>query len=297
MYPIPVSTVCILSPAKINLFLAITGRREDGFHNLLSLAAPLAWGDTLHASAAEEFSLECDDPTLTLDTDNLVLKAAEAFRASTGWKGGADFRLEKNIPVGAGLGGGSSNAVATLKALNQLSGGRMSLSALSEVAATLGADCPLFVDSAPVIMRGRGDILEKLTDSECDRLRNQRVLIFKPGFGVSTPWAYKKMVENPQFYTSSATAESRLEQWRNDNDAKLESLYLNDMQAVVYAKYPALPTLHNILRQRFGLSARMSGSGSASFALLGEDTPSEPIESCIREAWGQTAVILKPRLA
>src|SRR6478752_7320803 len=96
--------VSVFSPAKLNLFLAITGRRADGFHDLVSLAAPLEFGDTLEVESASEFSLWCDDPNLAVDESNLVLKAARAFAAATSYRGGARFTLRKRIPLGAGLG-------------------------------------------------------------------------------------------------------------------------------------------------------------------------------------------------
>src|SRR5258707_1195531 len=129
--------VSVFSPAKLNLFLAVTGQRADGFHDLVSIAALLDFGDELHAVLAKAgFTLTCDDPAVPVDGSNLVLKAAQAFAAATGWKGGADFALTKRIPLGAGLGGGSSNAVAALRALNQLSGGALSPAKLAEVAAS-----------------------------------------------------------------------------------------------------------------------------------------------------------------
>src|SRR5438552_482615 len=124
--------VSLFSPAKINLFLAVTGRRADGFHDLVSVVAPLDFGDELvaelggsrrEAGGGKQFTLECDHPEVPVDGANLVLKAAEAFVAATGWSGSVHFRLTKRIPPGAGLGGGSSNAVAALRALNRLAGG------------------------------------------------------------------------------------------------------------------------------------------------------------------------------
>src|SRR5882724_8325092 len=122
--PLSVASLVVFSPAKINLFLAITGRRPDGFHDLLSVAAPLTFGDTqwIEPRADEVFSLTCDDPELTCDETNLVMRAARAFREATQWQGGATFRLTKRIPAGAGLGGGSSNATSTLLGMNTLAG-------------------------------------------------------------------------------------------------------------------------------------------------------------------------------
>ena len=108
--------VSLPSPAKVNLFLAVTGRRADGFHDLVSVAALLDFSDELEvAPAAAGFTLECDDAAVPTDGNNLVLKAAAAFVAATGWKGGGHFKLTKRIPMGAGLGGGSGNAVTAVR--------------------------------------------------------------------------------------------------------------------------------------------------------------------------------------
>src|SRR5581483_6186978 len=117
--------VTILCPAKLNLYLAVTGRRADGFHDLVSVVVKLDFGDTLTvepSGRAGRFELVCDDSTLPIDDTNLVLKAARAFAAAARWTGGVRFALTKRIPVGAGLGGGSSDAAAALRALNQLAG-------------------------------------------------------------------------------------------------------------------------------------------------------------------------------
>jgi 4-diphosphocytidyl-2-C-methyl-D-erythritol kinase len=188
-----VSVLTLESPAKINLFLAITGRRADGFHDLVSVVAPLVWGDTLTVEPAEEFSLVCNDPAVPLDATNLVLKAAEAFRKATGFPGGAKFSLEKRIPIGAGLGGGSSNAATALQALNQLAGGILVDTELATLAAGIGSDCPLFLKNGPVIMRGRGDVIEPLAETGTERITGRSIAVFKPAFGISTPWAYSRM--------------------------------------------------------------------------------------------------------
>ena len=177
----PVSTATIFSPAKINLFLAITGRQADGFHGLVSVVAPVAFGDTLHvrhrsqepgAGCREaEFTLGCDDPDLPTDESNLVLRAARAFAKATGWRGEVNFRLEKRIPVSAGLGGGSSNAVAALRALNGIAGKPLDAARLAELAAELGSDCPLFLHDGPVVMRGRGERVEPLPALDALRAR------------------------------------------------------------------------------------------------------------------------------
>ena len=139
-----VSPISLFAPAKLNLFLAITGRRKDGFHDLVSVVAKLDFGDTLHTEPADAFSLTCSDPAVPGDESNLVLKAARAFAVATQWEGGARFYLEKRIPMGAGLGGGSSDAVAALRALTSVSTRSLEPESLAQVAAQLGSDCRCF---------------------------------------------------------------------------------------------------------------------------------------------------------
>ena len=282
------------SPAKINLFLAVTGRRADGFHDLVSVVAPLDFGDELTIEAGDRFTLECDAPAVPLDGSNLIMKAAVAFAAATKWKGGAHFKLTKRIPMGAGLGGGSSNAVAALRALNQLAGGIASETTLMEIAAKLGSDCVLFLKNTPVIMRGRGESVEKLMPngptSPVARLVGRRVLLFKPSFGIGTAWAYGKMAKRGTDYLPKEEAELRLKCWL-EGAVPLEELLFNNMEGVAFEKYVALPLLLEKLRKDFGGIGRMSGSGSACYLLLGEKQASAPLVSVIRDCWGQAAFV------
>lgn len=290
----------IHSPAKLNLFLAITGRRADGFHDLVSVATPLDWGDTLGVTLrgeGKDFTLSCDDPAVPTDGTNLILRAAEAFRATTGWGRGAHFVLQKRIPMGAGLGGGSSNGAMALRALNRLSGAPLSEPTLETLAAKLGSDCALFLRDGPVVMRGRGERVESLPAAGAARLRGRRVLVFKPGFGIATPWAYGRMVAAaPGSYLSAAQAEARLAAWLGDPAAPAERLLFNNMEVPAFTKFVALPALLDDLRRRFGLEPRMSGSGSACFALLGENAPVAEIEAEIRAKWGASALIVAAKL-
>lgn len=290
--------VSVFSPAKINLFLAVTGRRADGYHELISVVAPLTFGDELTAETGEgrpetgkQISLECDDPEVPVNASNLVWKAAQAFAAATGWKAAVRFRLTKRIPVGAGLGGGSSNATAALLALNQLTGAGLSHAALTELAAGVGSDCPLFLPGGPVVMRGRGEQVEALPAAAARRLHGRSVLLFKPGFCVSTAWAYEQMVAGaPRTYLFAAQAGRRLAAWI-EGEADATELLFNNLEPVVFRKYLALPVLLERLRTRFGLTLRMSGSGSACFALLPAGAPVAEIIAAIVEAWGPVGFV------
>ena len=293
--------VSAFSPAKLNLFLAVTGRRADGFHDLVSVAAPLDFGDELRATPAKTgLTLTCDQPVLPTDGTNLILKAAQAFAAATGWRGGADFQLTKRIPMGAGLGGGSSNAVAALRVLNELSGKGLAEPGLVELTASLGSDCALFLRQGPVIMRGRGDRVEDLPARAAARVRGRRVLIFKPGFGISTPWAYGRMIARGGDYLPAAAAEARLAQWLG-GDAPLEELLYNNMEPAAFEKYVALPVLLDRLRREFGVAVSMSGSGSACYAVLrdpatGSGPSAAEVIAAVRAAWGPEAFVRDARI-
>ena len=281
-------TVVVFSPAKLNLFLAITGRRADGFHDLVSVVTPVKFGDTLWAEPVPEgeFSLICDDPAVPRDETNLILRAAKLFKERAGQPAGARFVLEKRIPIGAGLGGGSSNAVAALLALNRLAASPLGRDALLDLAVKLGSDCALFLHATPVVMRGRGERVEPLAAQVCARLSGRRVLIFKPSFGIATAWAYGRMAAgSPASYLPAAEAESRLAGWLGGDDSA-EKLLFNNMEPPAFAKYVALPALLERLRTEFGLAVAMSGSGSACYALLRDDTGVSKVVTRIRETWG-----------
>lgn len=289
----------LFAPAKLNLFLAITGRRPDGFHDLVSLVVTLDFGDTLRVAPAESgFHLTCDDPAVPGDETNLVVKAARLFAAATGGRGGATFVLEKRIPTGAGLGGGSSDGVAALRGLNQLAGNPLEEAALRSLAAQLGSDCALFLAGGPVVMRGRGERTEPLASAAAQALQGRRVLVFKPHFPIATAWAYGRMAAEPGSYLPPSEAEARLQALVGALSAGggAEEHLFNNMETVAFAKFLALPTLLERLREDFGLRPRMSGSGSACFALLPAPADAAAIAEAIRSAWGPTAFVIEARI-
>lgn len=311
------------SPAKINLFLAVTGRRADGYHELVSVVAPVDFGDELVAETrgpgegdrsdgsreemagppqegrGSQFTLECDDPAVPVDASNLVLRAAGAFARATGFGERVHFRLTKRIPLGAGLGGGSSNAVAALRALDALAGGKADRDQLAELAAGLGSDCPLFLRPAPVVMRGCGERIDGLPESAALRLRGRRLVLFKPSFGIPTPWAYRRLIARGGDYVAPAEAEARLAGWVN-GQRPLEELLGNNFEPAAFEKYPALPLLLARLRRDCGVAGAMSGSGSACFALLPDgaaDGVFAGLQDCVRACWGPAAWVRAVRIA
>ena len=295
----------VFAPAKLNLFLAITGKRADGFHDLVSVVTPLAMGDWLTLEArmeAKEDSLECGQADVPVDASNLVLKAAAAYRKRAGalldgrgppW---VHFKLEKETPAGAGLGGGSSDAAAALRGLNELAERPTGAEELRACAAEVGSDVPLFLENGPVVMRGRGELVEKMEEKAAAVLRGREVVVFKPTFSVATAWAYKRLKERgAEWYVPAEKAERQLAGWLAA--PSWETLPLeNNLERPVFEKYAALPVLLEDLRERFGLRGRMSGSGSACFALLDSGSPRAEIEAVIREAWGAESFVKFTRL-
>jgi len=293
-------STAVFSPAKINLFLAVTGRRGDGFHDLVSLVAPISFGDTLWLHAGERdgpVTLVCDDPAVPTGADNLAVRAAEAWRCETGSGRAIHIELKKRIPMGAGLGGGSSNAAAVLRGLNSLHVHPLEDGALARLAAGLGSDCPLFLAGAPCVMRGRGERLEALPDAARRRLTGRRLIVFKPDFPISTPWAYGRLVAaGGAAYLSAAEAEARLAAWIA-GDAPAGEVLLNSFERVAFAKFQALPVLLDRLRGQPGVEGvLMSGSGSACIALLHSTADVGRLRAAIVAALGAAAVVVESEI-
>jgi len=283
------NTIELLSPAKVNLMLSVQGPREDGFHELTSIVVALDFGDWLRVAVADQSSdsLACEHPDVPTGSENLILQAAERFRAETGTSHFFDFELQKRIPMGAGLGGGSSNATNALKAMNALAETRLSNSELSDLAAELGSDCPFFVDAKPALMRGRGEVIEPLEAALADALKGQRIVLFQPDFAVNTRWAYKQLRENaPQSYEAASLSLERFEQFAADK--VITGLLYNSFEAIVTKKYAGLACLLEELRGN-GIDCLMSGSGSCCFAIVnGSDSSLEALRGVCENAFGSS---------
>jgi 4-diphosphocytidyl-2-C-methyl-D-erythritol kinase len=265
--------ITIAAPAKINLTLRVLGKREDGFHEIETLIVPLGLADRLTVEEADGWSFSCDDPTVPGDERNLVVKAARLFFAETGMGDGVRVGLEKRIPHGAGLGGGSSDAATTLRALDQLYGTRLTRERMMALAAELGSDVPVFVDGQAAWCRGRGEIVER-----ADFHARLPVLLMKPAFGVPTPWAYKRWKDSHALegvrYEAQEFAWGRLE---------------NDLERPVFEKYVVLAAMKEWLRYQPEVEgALMSGSGATVFAVLRSAEAGERLAARAREMYGET---------
>jgi len=259
------SAVTIACRAKINLCLQVTGRRDDGFHELISLAVPVAWEDRLTVTpGAAADRLDCTDASLPCGAENLVLKAAAAFRQETGYDVPCSFALEKRIPAGAGYGGGSADAAGALLALNKLAGNPLNAAALQTLAAKLGSDVPLFLMPGAALMRGRGEVLEPFDLPES----NAPLLLFKPSFPIATQWAYAELARRGA-YSTPTQAEATLASFSSGLEA---GVLQNDFQPLVFDKYLVLPLLFERLQTEAGGRGLMSGSGSGCFWIGGDET-------------------------
>jgi 4-diphosphocytidyl-2-C-methyl-D-erythritol kinase len=261
----------LYAPAKINLSFEIKGRREDGFHEIETLMAPISLSDRLtieRGKTAGGIQFSCDDSSLPNGEENLVVQAARLFQKATEIGTGITIALEKKIPHGAGLGGGSSDAAATLLGLNELFETRLDQKYLVELAAQIGSDVPFFILGSAATGRGRGDVVEpaKLPVSF-------NLLLVKPDFGVPTPWAYgrwKNSRELPDVnYASQEFSGVR---------------FVNDLERPVFEKFVLLGYLKTwlCLQPEVG-AALLSGSGSTVFAVLCGDADAEKLAARVRE--------------
>jgi 4-diphosphocytidyl-2-C-methyl-D-erythritol kinase len=246
------------APAKINLSLEVKARRADGFHEIETLIAPISLADriTIEKRGGDGgIQFSCDDETLPSGNDNLVVRAAKRFMERTGNSTAIAIHLEKRIPHGAGLGGGSSDAASTLLGLNELFSAGLSVDELVQLAAQLGSDVPFFIRRSPAVCRGRGEIVEPAAVATRFRL-----LLLKPEFGVATPWAYSRWKESKKIAGVDYSA-------REFGAVR----FVNDLERPVFEKFVFLGHLKMWLLQQPEVGvALMSGSGSTLFAVLRE---------------------------
>lgn len=290
----------IFSPAKINLFLAVMGEREDRFHEILSLVAKVKLGDNLEIALNEriEDKIECNIEGVPLDNENLIMKAIKKIRQNHRFHEGVYVKLNKRIPIGAGFGGGSSNAVATLKGLNQLLGEPINTDQIKKLAMELGSDCPLFLEEGLMVIRGRGEKIERAGKELNERFKGQRILLFKPTYSINTRWAYEEMRKNPKYYVIKQDAEMGfnigVERLIRGNE--LESILFNNFENIVFKAYPALRDVMTTLYEEHHIRGLLSGSGSGCFCLLKKDSDVIAIKKRIKEVIGEDIFIVESEI-
>lgn len=262
------STLTLHAPAKLNLSLRVLGKRPDGLHEIDTLMVKLpGLADQLEFRETTGFSFHCDDPEVPGDERNLVVQAVRFYEAAAGLACGCAISLKKSIPHGAGLGGGSSDAAATLLGLDQLHAGKLGAERLHELAAAVGSDVAFFLTPGAARCTGRGEIVEPVPAPPATR-----VLLLKPWFGVPTPDAYERWGASRELPGICYAA-------RELGGVAL----VNDLERPVFGKHRFLAELKQwLLERRETAAALLCGSGSTVFAVLREDADAEALAQCAR---------------
>ncbi|MDI9514308.1 MAG: 4-(cytidine 5'-diphospho)-2-C-methyl-D-erythritol kinase [Clostridiaceae bacterium] len=258
--------ITVKTPAKINLSLDVTGKRQDGYHNLEMIMQSISLYDLVTVEKRRSgLSIQCDFPHTPNDSRNIAWKAAAAFMAEYPENGGVRIVLEKSIPVSAGLAGGSTNAAGVLKAMNRLYGEPFSEVKLVDIARRIGADVPFCLRGGTALARGIGDELVPLPD-----FAGVRVIVVKPSFPVSTRWVYKnlnldELGERPNTLNLIAAIEEM-------DVLSLARGMRNVLESVTVKAHGEISRIIDEFLKLGALGSRMSGSGSAVFGLFDDDT-------------------------
>lgn len=267
------------APAKLNLGLHVLARRADGYHDLETVFVPLAWADTLTFARSDAITLTCSDDALPTDDTNLVLRAARALARHAGTEAGAAIHLDKAIPHGAGLGGGSSDAAATLRALCDLWRLDVPDADLYALARSLGADVPFFLDPAPTFATGRGDRLAPLAGVDGDPYALPfPVVVAVPDVRVATAEAYRLVTPRADGRPDLAALV------RSNDPARWRRELVNDFEAPVVTLHPPVRAVRQALVDAGAVYVSLTGSGSAFFGLFDDDAAALAAAEALRYA-------------
>jgi len=252
----------VKSFAKINLGLLITGKRDDGYHTLETIFAPINWYDVIEFSDSRDISMSCSNETLPVDDNNLCVRAAKALQQFAGIKRGVTMKLHKQVPFGAGLGGGSSDAATVLRVLNDLWQLNVSLTDLHLLAVALGADVPYFLEiKGLAYARGIGDDLDDLGFT----LPYYIVTVF-PEEHISTVWAYKNFYR--RFDRELPDLKTCVTELCLSGKQEVLPVFENDFEPAVFDHFPAVRLVKSTLLDAGSVFTSLSGSGSAVFGLF-----------------------------
>lgn len=246
----------IKAPAKINIGLNIISKRDDGFHNLETVFYQIKdLFDVLTIEKSDNFELILIDENEDLGKDNIISKAVQLLEEKTSVKITPKISLKKNIPIGAGLGGGSSDAASTLKAINELYKLELSFEELKSIALKLGSDVPLFLCDYPTIGKSRGELLEKV-DIKID----YPILLVNPKIHISTKDAFSNIIPKANLFNYSNIQNEKISDWK--------SKLTNDFEVSVFKIFPEIEEIKNKLYQNGAVFSLMSGSGSTVYAIF-----------------------------
>jgi 4-diphosphocytidyl-2-C-methyl-D-erythritol kinase len=273
---VPPVSITVSAPAKINLVLRILDRRPDGYHNLWSLMQTVRLEDTLALSLNDNHStitLRCDESSLKTDPSNLVYRAAAAVLEVSGRTVGLDMVLAKRIPMGAGLGGGSSDAAATIAGLNRLLNLEWSAEKMSHIGQTLGSDVPFFFSAPSAIVEGRG---EKVVPVQ---IKGSRwVMLVNPGFPIETKWAYEQLSVSRTGVQPLSDMHAGLGKACELSWEEVFHAAENDFEATVLKAHPVLYKIKQKLLAEGAETALLSGSGATVFGVFRDETTARQAE-------------------
>ena len=278
--------------AKINLYLDVTKKRDDGFHDIKSIMQSVSLCDELEILLTEQTdnSLICNVPGIPTDSSNLIIKAADAYRKAINKSFGIHVNLNKKIPSSAGLAGGSSDAAATLRILNKLNKKPLDEPMMLEIAASVGSDVPFCYVGGTVLCEGRGEKLTLLDDCP-----NMHIVIAIKGDGVSTPKAYKAVDETYGDFSSSRD-EGRIEKLlvglKESNNTQIYSGTYNIFESVVEKERPFVGQIKSCMLNSGAVVSMMSGSGPSVFGIFTEEKQAENAKKSLISA-GANAYICK----
>ena len=281
------SHLCLLSYAKINLGLRLLRKREDGYHDIATVFQQIDLHDRITFQRTRgPIRITSSHPGLPLTEENLIHRAFTLFQETLGIRGGLEAHVHKQIPVGAGLGGGSSNAAVTLTAANRLWGTKLRPDDLAKIAAQIGSDVPFFLRGGTALGQGRGEILAPLV-----WLTDYWVVLVYSGIHVSTTWAYRQAKIN-------LTKEEKFTKFRAIFEKKpvhaLRKTLKNDLEGVVFRRHPVLRELKEKMYKRDAFYASMSGSGSSVYGLFFHQEDAEKAVNFFSAEEGITVFLCRP---
>jgi 4-diphosphocytidyl-2-C-methyl-D-erythritol kinase len=242
-----------------------------------------------------EISCICDGADGLNGNKNLAWQAVDLWRQATGNETGFRITIKKRIPSMAGLGGGSSDAVATLKALDLWNLAPLPFEELKEISSRLGSDCPGFLVDGACVATGRGEMARSLTNNANERLHGRRLFLFKPPLGFSTAAVYAGLRERQDPCSSRESADQKIGAWEK-GEIGIHECMSNDLESVIHDKYCFVRPLFETLADHFGMRPMLSGSGSCCFAFVPDDCPVHKVVDCVKEAWGDEAFVAQRRI-
>ena len=262
------SDITVFAPAKINVILRILGRRPDGFHNLWSIMQTVALEDEVEIRLRDrqDIQLRCDATQLAADQSNLVYRAATVVLARAQQSIGLDIELRKRIPMGAGLGGGSSDAAATIIGLSHLLQLEWSPTQMADVGQLLGSDVPFFLFAPSAFVEGRGETVRPVVVEGV-----RWVVLVNPGFGVNTKWAYQELAATRTAVTPLSLVQRELDQQLRVSWAQLIAAAENDFEAPVFAAHGKLREIKRTLQACGAEITLLSGSGATVFGVFADE--------------------------